>query len=162
MSKKIDVLANMVTLLGNLQKRLSKVGLQTSQTADGLAALRDETRLKVGQLQERTSGMQAELDRAWQLNNSRAEVVKKLAADTTASLNQLKDSTQRGFDGVRLDMEKALRAIQSLNARCSELESRILRLEQTNAQLAEAGRAYTADVQRFEKVRAALREAFGE
>jgi hypothetical protein len=125
MAKKLDVLQNVVTLLGNLQKRLSKVGLQASQTRDGLAALRDEVRLKVGQLVERTAGMQAEMDRAWELNKSRAELVAKIETDTKARLDEIKAATQRGFDGVRLDVERASRTIQNLNVRVSETESKV-------------------------------------
>jgi chromosome segregation ATPase len=124
MAKKLDVLQNVVTLLGNLQKRLSKVGLQASQTHDGLAALRDEVRLKVGQLTERTTGMQVEMDRAWALNKSRTELVAKINTDLKARLDETKAATQRGFDGVRLDMERALRTIQNLNVRVSEVESK--------------------------------------
>lgn len=165
MTKKVNILENVISLLGKLQDRLSKVSLQQAKNLNELAALRNEVRLKTTQLHERTTGLQAEMDRAWVLNNSRAEIVKKLSADTTASLNELKSSTQRGFDGVRLDMEKALRSLQSMNARCSELEGRVRQLEESNSKLVSAAQAYTADVERFERVRAALaqvREAFGE
>lgn len=155
MSKQMEVLSKITTVLGKLQDRLSKVALQTVKNTGELAALSEETRLKTNRLAERAAGLQTEADRAWTLNASRAEVVKKLSADTTSSLNQLKDSTQRGFDGVRLDMENALRALQSMNARCAELESRILQLEAEK-------KAHTIDVERFEKVLAVLREAFGE
>ena len=163
-------------LLTKLQERLNRVGAQAHQTADEFASFRDWTRVNIGKLAE-------EAGRAHDLSHSREcltgkneadfrsriEVVERaarhgvtqletlrasvanLGTDTRQSLNKLAESTQKGFDGVKLDVEKIIRALQTANARMSELESRIKAME-------ESSKTYTADVQKFERVRALLRE----
>jgi len=68
-----------------------------------------KTAAEIGQVQD---GLQVQIDRAWQLQDSRNGVIQKnnkefekYSANTTASIYALRDNTQKAFSDVAKDID---------------------------------------------------------
>jgi hypothetical protein len=85
--------------------------------------------LLLASLQDRVTNLSSEVSRAWVLGNSREAVasknresVEKYAADTTASIYALRNSTQKSFTDVSTDIKKLSDSIDSILTRLGVLE----------------------------------------
>lgn len=101
----------------------------------------------LAQIQDRVTAVQTELqtqiDRAWQLQESREGVAakntrefEKYGKNTTDSIYALRDSTAKAFSNVAKDIEAVKQIAQRLNERAGIAESKIVALE-TKAKVAE-------------------------
>lgn len=97
-NKKSQVLSKVATLLEKFSDRLVRVSTKADQNAEQIS-------LVIGSLDKRDAH-QAARDQ----NN-------------VQSLVNLKDSTQKGFDQVRQDVESLLKTIQRLNERLGQVET---------------------------------------
>ncbi|SRR6266403_5073469 len=136
---KSQILSKVATLLDKFSDRLVNVARQTRQNTDAVAALRDEVRLKA----ERAVGIAVEAkekaERAHLALIYQGESIDKLKKEAedregrqtlrdqnnVQSLTNLRDSTQKGFDQVRQDVESLLKTIQRLNERVGQVESQV-------------------------------------
>lgn len=123
-----------VRLLGKLQERLSRVGNESAQTRDTLAAFQDEVRVsdvafKTAIIQLK-SGQETLLNRIQEVefkNNKREEAQTLRDQNNVQALVNLRESTKKAFDQVAGDVKSLLTAVQRLNERVGQVES------QTNA-----------------------------
>lgn len=129
-----NVNSKLASLLAKLQERLIRTSGETRQNTDAIATIQDQVRVKVGGLETRTFQRDEQLRE--KLNELEQEVnaTKKESNDREArqtlrdqnnvqSIMKLRDSTQKGFDQVRQDVESLLKAVQRLNERVGQVES---------------------------------------
>jgi uncharacterized phage infection (PIP) family protein YhgE len=128
------------------KKSKKKVSKSASQNA-ALAGLLVQLQARVTNLTEETnkalSGIQGQVDRAWELQNSREGVasknrveIEKFSKNTTDSIYALRDNTQKAFTNVATDIQSLKTALQRLNERVGLVESRLTEVE-TKAKVSE-------------------------
>jgi len=126
---KSQILGKVATLLDKFSNRLIRVASQTRQNTDAIAILQDETRLKVGALQQWNQDIVTHFEEklvAVKKENDDREARQVIRDQSNVqSLTNLANSTQKGFDQVKGDVESLLRAIQRLNERVGKAESQI-------------------------------------
>jgi vacuolar-type H+-ATPase subunit I/STV1 len=129
------------------KKILKKTTKKSASQNAALASLLVQLQARVTNLTNETNaalaGIQSQVDRAWELQNSREGVasknrteIEKFSKNTTDSMYALRDSTQKAFTNVATDIQSAKNTLQRLNERISIVESRLSEVE-TRAKVSE-------------------------
>src|SRR5216684_1156889 len=144
---KSHILSKVATLLDKFSDRLVRIANQTRQNTDAVASLTDKVRLEVGAQQERLAALADDIDKKVGKSDVRflADVVEGIKKENDVrennqtardqnnvqSIVNLRDSTQKGFDQVRSDVDQLLKLNQRLNERVGQVESQNLSLAST-------------------------------
>ena len=125
------------TILDKFAERLTTVARDTRRNSDEVAALRDDTRLKIGKLQSQADAdvrslREADVDIICNVGNliDQKEAQQTLRDQSNVqSLINLRDSTGKAFDQVKKDVETILKQVQRLNERIGLAESNLTRTQ---------------------------------
>lgn len=135
---KSQILGKVATLLDKFSNRLVRIANQTQQNTNIIVSLQYDHNQEVTErkaaiqeiatrLQQDFSRQQTLLDRIKEVefeNNKREEAQTLRDQSNVQSLVSLRESTQKSFTQVRIDVEELMKRIQRLNERAGQVESR--------------------------------------
>lgn len=122
-----NVNSKLASLLTKLQDRLNRVSSAMRQNVDAIATkiggLETQTFQRDEQLREKLNELGQEVNATKKENDDREARQTLRDQNNVQSIMKLRDSTQKGFDQVRQDVESLLKAVQRLNERVGQAES---------------------------------------